>query len=104
MTGKELKLQFEAFKLQQKSKDVIVQFLDKHLNKDVFDNIWNTQSWLNEIYPAISEESEQDEQLISAFVARMVFIMINTPGTGVRWIYTVPPEDTEEDTERNDQQ
>lgn len=99
MTGKEWKVQLEAAKLQEKAEQVIIDFLRKHQQDSlVFENVNNVRSWLSEIYPDIWDESEHDEEIISAFVAGMVWIMINaTSDTKVRWIYAYePPEDEEE--------
>lgn len=102
MTGKELKLSVESQRLQRKSEKVIIDFLDRHLSSGlIFDNIKSAQSLLFDIYPKISqEESEMDELLISAYIAGALHMLINsTSDTGIRWIYSVQPEDEEDKTD-----
>ena len=93
MTGKEFELLIEAEKLQRKAEPILLDFLKKHREERlIFENTRTVQDWLEDVYPEITDESEQDEELISAFVAGMMFIMINaTSNTGVRWIHVLPP-------------
>ena len=106
MTGKEWKIQLEGERLQHKSEEMIADFLRRHQQDSlIFDNVRNTQCWLSEIFPDIMDESEQDELTISAFVAGMLWILVNAQGDiGLRWIYTVPsPEDEEEGDETDNE-
>ena len=101
MTGKELKLSVESQRLQRKAEKVIIDFLDRHLSSGlIFDDIKSTQCLLFDIYPRISqEESEADELLISAYIAGALHMLINsTSDTGIRWIYSIQPEDEEDET------
>ena len=101
MTGREFKLLFESQELLEKSKSVIVDFLEAHReDKLIFESTNNVRIWVTDIFPEILDESEQDELTISAFVAGMMFCMSNaTSDTHVRWIYALPPveEGEEED-------
>lgn len=104
MTGNEWKSQLEGSRLQHKSEKMIADFLQRHINdRMIFENVRNAQCWVSEIFPAIMDESEQDELTISAFVAGMLWILINAQGDiGLRWIYTVPPPEDEEEGDESD--
>ena len=101
MTGREFKKLIEAEKLQRKAEPIILDFLEKHKEEGlIFENTRTVQNWLSEVYPDMLDETEQDEELISAFVAGMLFIMINaTSDTGVRWIHVLPPIEEDEGDE-----
>ena len=102
MTGKEFKILIEAEKLQRKAEPILLEFLKKHLEDGlIFDNTWTVRSWLQEFYPEIMDETEHDEELISAFIAGMLTVLMNsTSDTHIRWIYTLPPA---EDDEKGDE-
>ena len=100
MTGKEWKYQLEGEKLQCKAEEIVRNFLNRNLdNGYIFESIKNCRNWIYDVYPDLLDETEHDEELISAFIAGMVCTLINTPGTGVRWIYTVQPDENEERTD-----
>lgn len=97
MTTREFKTLIEAEKLQRKAEPILIEFLKKHRGDGlIFENTRTVQDWLEDVYPEILDESEQDEELISAFIAGMMFIMINSSDTGVRWLYSVPPIEDDE--------
>jgi len=103
LNGKVLKNRLEAEKIQFSIEDHIIWFLNTHLEKGyLHESTTNIRNWLNEIYPEIGDETEQDEELISAFVAGMVCTLINTPGTGIKFIWNVPPPGTTEDYTNQD--
>lgn len=104
MDPKNLKYQMEALRLQQKAEDLVIKFIDRFLpNGTIYDSIENCEFWLYEIYPELFEGKTDEEILkISSFIAGIVFIMINTPGTGIRWISCLRDlEDNEDDIEDN---
>lgn len=88
MNGRNWKRDFIAAKLQEKSIEPIVDFVEKHIEDGlIINNCQNARLWLEDIYPDIMDESETDEQLISAFVGGMVYMLIDTAETGIRWVY-----------------
>lgn len=99
MTGREFKLLIEAEKLQHKAEPLLLEFLKKHKEDGlIFENTSTVRNWLWEVYPDMMDETEHDEELILAFIAGMMFVMINsTSDTGIRWIYTLPPVKDEEE-------
>lgn len=100
MTGKEWKLYQEYARIAEMADEMVCHFLDNNLQSPIiFDEIRLTRNKLLDLYPDLQELDEQSEEQVAAFCAGMLFLIMNGPNMGIKWLALLPPVQDDPDGE-----